>query len=212
MTLRRSWRRIGAAGALQLVSIAGGAQSRPASTTVSTQSSRAARAPGEGTKAIDPCTIASAEQLKQLIGGGIGTYFPSRDHNGAEWITLKNPDIRTATCPDLRVELVLDVGFDGTRGGVQFQSSGTMRIGVRMVANITYDGNSHVRSKVTADNFRRAATCFRQVEVQTLDIANAPTWLDRAFMRDRLNTALAGSACFDVTSLALFYLKGGETL
>jgi hypothetical protein len=206
--MRISWPGIAAAGVLQLLVLTVPAAAQPRSAL--------AVPPGGGlhemTKVVDPCAVATAEQLKLLISGGIGTDFPVKYHKDGEWITLSNPDVRTATCPNLRLEMLLDVRYDRTRGLVQFQSSGTMRIGVRLVANVTYLGNRLLPPPVTAENFRRAAACFQSIQVLTLDIKNVPSWLDNTFIKDWLNKSLSGGACFDVTSLVLFYLKGGETL
>lgn len=166
----------------------------------------------ELTKRVDPCIVASAEQLKLLVSGGVAPFFPVKWHHGADRVTIGNPDVRTATCPDLHLELRLDIRYDRSGGQPPIQSSGTMRVGARLTARIVFMASRTGSNVIAAENFRQAAACMDQVQIVSLDTRDVPTWIDSTFARDRLNDALSGVACFDVTSLVLFYLKSGETL
>jgi hypothetical protein len=162
-------------------------------------------------KTIDPCIVASTEQLRLLLSAGIGKYFPLHSDHDGEHVTISKPDLRNVDCPNLRAQIRADVAYSSTRGIAQFQASGSLRLASPIVAKIAY-ATELPTQPVTATNLKSAQACLTNVEILTLDIKNVPNWLDNTWMKDWLNTQVPNHVCFDVTSLVYVYLSNGSAL
>jgi hypothetical protein len=162
-------------------------------------------------KTIDPCTVASTEQLRLLLSAGIGKYFPLHSDHDGEHVAVSNPDLRNVDCPNLRAQIRANVAYSSTRGIAQFQASGSLRLGSPILAKVSYVTELPTQPLTTA-NLKSAQACLTSVEVLTLDIKNVPNWLDNSWMKDWLNTQVPNRVCFDVTSLVYVYLSNGNAL
>jgi hypothetical protein len=162
-------------------------------------------------KTVDPCTVASPEQLRLLLSAGLGKYFPLRSDRDGEHVTVSKPDLRNVDCPNLRAQIRADVAYSSTRGIAQFEASGSLRLGSPIVAKVAY-ATELPTLPLTAANLKSAQACLTNVEILTLDIKNVPNWLDNTWMKDWLISQIPNRVCFDVTSLVYVYLSSGNVL
>lgn len=154
---------------------------------------------------IDPCAIASADQLKTLLAAGIGGYFPISQQSGGDHVRIDKPDIRTVTCPNLRIEAKAGIKYWVTRGFPQFSTSGEIRFTSPLVAVLQFAPGS-LPDGLAASELQSARACLTNIQVTNLDLHNIPNWLDNGYLKDMLNKRLADTACFDVTTLVRAYL------
>jgi hypothetical protein len=186
--------------------------------------------PAPMTKTIEPCKFASADQLKTLIALGLackgsstpipgrGCYFPIKFYyqqpagvyNKAVAITISDPRVVSATCPDLKpggvLKLPTSIEIDAKilyEDGPS-QSSGSLRFRSTVVARVAYLRTPN--EGVTAANLKEAKVCFKDIEVLQLSIPNVPS------PTYGLNENLANKVCFDATDLVKAYLQRGGAL
>lgn len=171
---------------------------------------------GRKTVTVDPCRIASADTLQMLLGMGLKPHFPLEFHDDGHHITLRNPSVRSATCPNLRVEIVADIRYQDTRGALQYSSTGTIRFRSPLIGVVMYvakpvkaSGNDPA---ITPQNLGSARACLTDITILDLNLKNIPNWLDNTYMRKKMNERLKDKACFDITELVRLYLTMGGTI
>lgn len=159
---------------------------------------------------IDPCSIATPEQLKLLISWKIGETFPQKFSDRGHHITLSNPELTGLECPNLTISVRIDVRYQKTRGFPQFSSKGKLRFRSPLVARVTY----LIRSvgKIERAQVTEALACLTDIDVTEYNLRRVPNWLDNAYMRKKLNERLPDQVCFDLTDLVKEFLdnQGGS--
>lgn len=167
------------------------------------------------TETLDPCTIATADQLKYLLNGAIAKYFPIAMQSGGEHIQLSDPKVTQTTCPNFTLILEVHVKYEQTRGLVQFQTGGTMDIQSPLIATIEYQPVSPTDG-LRVGNLYRAFVTLSNPQITSLHIDSPyPSWLDTSWIRDCLNGRYSNWGCtdrlhamsFDVTDLVRTYLS-----
>lgn len=170
-------------------------------------------------KTVDPCKLANAGFLQQVLQTGIQQFLPPNINNDGKHIDFSNPSIQQVTCPNLTLKLQLDVQYRETRGFPQFQTSGSMVIESPLVADVKYSSASG-STTVTAANLLQATAILSNPQITSLKIERVPSWLEPAFIRECLNGQHTDWGCkdvfqavkFDITAYAKLYLEQGSTL
>ena len=159
------------------------------------------------TRTVDPCTIASTDQLRFVVASGIGRRLSSTYASGDERVTLANADVSAIDCPAPRVQVRADVRYER---GTATRTSGGLRFASPLAAVVTYQGAPN--APIRADDIRSASACLTAVSLTALDLRNAPSWLDDAWRKAGLDRRVPNVICFDVTSLVYVHLKSGHTM
>jgi len=167
----------------------------------------AAASSQERTRAVDPCAIASADQLRFVVASGIGRRLSASYASGDEHVTLAHADVAAIDCPAPRVQVRADVRYER---GTATRTSGGLRFASPLAAVVTYQGAPN--APIRADDVRSASACLTAVSVTALEVRNAPSWLDDAWIKAWLDRLVPNVVCFDVTSLVYVHLKSGHTM
>ena len=171
--------------------------------------------PGEiskvATKTVNPCQIASADQLRNLLSLGIGQYFPLKYSKSGHHITISNPTVTDATCSPFKVTIKAHIRYQDTRGLDQFSTSGDVRFTSTVLAKVTYRVVTP-GAPVRAEDLIKAQACLTEIQATGLNLKNVPNWLDDGWIKDYLNKQLPNHVCFDITNLVKLYLEHGGTL
>jgi hypothetical protein len=171
---------------------------------------------GRKTATVDPCLITSADTLKMLLGMGLKPHFPLAIHKDEHHITLSNPVVTKATCPNLGVEIHADIRYQDTRGLLQYSSTGTVRFRSPLQGVVVYTAYPLKAAAnappITPTSLGSARACLTDITILELNLKNIPNWLDNTYMRKRMNEKLKDKACFDITELVRLYLTMGGTI
>lgn len=160
---------------------------------------------------VDPCAVASEDQLRQVLELGIGSAFPIKHGKKGEHVTLSRPDLRGFSCPNLTLEMRLRVRYQKTRGFPQYSTSGTARIRSPVAVRVNH---TPVRrgAKLAASQMQSADVCLTDVDVIALNLRRVPNWLDNTWIRKIINEKLSNQHCQDVTGWVKLYLTAGNDL
>ena len=161
---------------------------------------------------VDPCALATPQQLKPLIQAGLNQFFPIVYSKPGQKVTVSNPNLPVAACDDpLRIEVRAAVQYRKSRGVPQFTASGQVRFGAPVTLRVFYTGASG--GPITSANFQSAELFLTDITILALNIHRVPNWLDNTFLRGLLNNALTGAEeKINVTQLVALYLQGGGTI
>jgi len=159
------------------------------------------------TKIIDPCAIATSQQLNFLLSAGIGAYFPLKSSKDGEHITISSPKLTNVACPHLRITMSANISYKKTQGIPQFSSSGDVKFASPLVAKVT-----HKFPLTQATDVEKATACLTDINIIGLNLKNVPNWLDNTWVRNWLNGKLANQMCFDITGLVIAYIQSGGSL
>ena len=151
---------------------------------------------------VDPCIFATAEQLQARVESGVGAAFPLSQRG----VTLSNPRVVSATCPNFRTELRADLHYRVKTAVGTVSGSGQARFGSPVVAKIAYTGGGFPPSP---PNIELAEACLTDIRVLGLDLRGSPNWLDRNWLRSLLNRELEPRKCFSVKAEVVSYAQSG---
>lgn len=157
----------------------------------------------------DPCEVAPATTLKNVVAAGLGQYFPISESKDGEKVTVSEPSITSATCPNLKIGMKVSARYQKTRGIPQYSVSGTARFTSHLDLRITHPMHIGSGVPIPAADVRSARACLTDVNVTELNINNVPNWLDNGWLRERLLGPSLLSKCFDLTNLVRLYIQQG---
>lgn len=181
------------------------------------QQKKGPRGPIDGTlrfqmKAVkDPCQVADATKLKELLSMGLAGYFPLHQSEGGEHVTISNPTITNATCPNLRLTMRARIRYQKTRGLDQYSVSGEVRFTSPLEARITHL-NVAPGAPIPAADIVAASACLTNIDVVGLDLKNVPNWLDDGWVKEKVIDPRLDEKCFDITNLVKLYLQNGGVI
>jgi hypothetical protein len=154
------------------------------------------------TLAIDPCLFASAAVLKMLIQTHINSQFPITEGGVSLW----DPKVVAATCPQFRTEVRTDIRYKKTTGVPQYSTSGQVRFGSPIIARITYN------PPLAPQSITKAEACLTDIQVFGLNLKRVPNWLDNGWVRAKVNENLQDGMCFVVLQQVAAHLQSGGSL
>lgn len=160
----------------------------------------------------DPCEVASASVLKNVLSAGLGQYFPISENKDGEKVTVSEPSITDATCPKFKVALKASARYQKTRGFPQFSASGTARFSSRIELRVHHPMTIGSGQPIPAGDVRKADVCMTDIHATELNINNVPNWLDNSWLREHLLEPMLVSKCFDTTNLVRAYIQQGGVL
>ncbi len=163
------------------------------------------------TVTVDACTLVPMEQLQFVVTAGLGRAFPIRESREGTTVTLTDPKVVTATCPDLKVELTVRLREEAPAGAPPVTIAGTVRLALTLSTTAAFAATPG-KPAHSAAALVDAALCVRRMEPTGLDVKGASPWLTPAWLGSRLGSDLIGRACFDVTSLVYVFLQRGGTM
>lgn len=157
----------------------------------------------------DPCEVASAGTLKSALAKGLARYFPISESKDGEKVTVSEPTITDATCPNLKISMKVSARYQKTQGFPQFSASGTARFTSRLDLRVAHPITIGKGQPIPAADVRSARACLTDVNVTELNINNVPNWLDNGWLRTQLLEPFLVSKCVDVTDLVKMYIQYG---
>ena len=157
------------------------------------------------TKSVDPCTIATQNQLKTLLAAGMAGYFPLKDSKDGEHVTISDPSLTDLVCPNLRITIFAHIRYQKTRGIPQFSTSGEVRFTSPLIVRVTFAPSN-------PPALQKASACLTHIDLIGLNLNKVPNWLDGTWVKNWLNARLANQMCFDMTGLVNLYLQQGGKL
>ncbi len=160
---------------------------------------------------VDACSVAPMEQLRFVVTAGLSHAFPIRENREGTTVSLAEPKVVTATCPNLKVDLALTLREEAPRGSPSGPIAGTVRLALTLSTTAAF-ASGPGKPPHSAAALADAALCVRRVDPVDLSLKGAPAWLTPAWLVGRLGTDLVGHACVDVTSLVYVFLQRGGTL
>lgn len=160
---------------------------------------------------VDPCAVASEDQLRQVLELGIGSAFPIKQSKKGEHVTLSRPDLRGFDCPNLTLEMRLRVRYQKTRGVPQYSTSGQARLRSPVAVRVNHSPVPR-GAKLAASQVQSADVCLTDVDVIALNLKRVPNWLDNTWIRKIANRKLSNQHCQDVTGWIKVYLAAGNDL
>ena len=160
----------------------------------------------------DPCEVASASVLKNVLSVGLGQYFPISENKDGEKVTVSEPSITDATCPKFKVNMKASARYQKTRGFPQFSASGTARFSAHLELRVSHPITIGSGQPIPAGDVRKGDACLIDINATELNINNVPNWLDNTWLRERLLEPMLVSKCFDVTNLVRGYIQQGGVL
>lgn len=164
------------------------------------------------TSTVDPCSVASAQQLKGVISAGLEPYFPLKRSDDGEHVTISDPEITDASCPSFRITVRTKIRYQKTRGLPQGSTSGDMRFRSPLHVAIRHPMLIKAGTALTAEQVHGARACLTDINVVALNLNNVPNWLDSGWIAEKVLDPKLNSACFDVTSLVRAYIESGGTV
>lgn len=157
----------------------------------------------------DPCEVAPAATLKNVLAAGIGQYFPITESKDGEKVTISEPTVTDATCPSFKVSMKASARYQKTRGIPQFSASGTAKFSSRVDLRVSHPIYIGSGQPIPASEVRTARVCMTDIHATDLNINNVPNWLDNGWLREHLLEPMLVSKCFDVTNLVRLYIQQG---
>jgi hypothetical protein len=157
----------------------------------------------------DPCEVAPAGSLKALLAKGLAPYFPISKSRDGEKVTVSEPSITDATCPNLKIAMKVSVRYQKTRGFPQLSVSGTARFTSRLDLRIAHPITIGSGQPIPAADVRSARACLTDINATELNINNVPNWFDNGWLREQVLEPLLVSKCVDVTDLVKMYIQYG---
>jgi len=172
-----------------------------------------------GTLQIDPCRVASAALLKQVLQAGLPQLVPPDINQAGKHLNFSDPSILNVACPNLNFKIQLNVQYRETRGIPQFQTGGTLTIDSGVITNLSYTSATG-NSTISAANLTSAIAVLTNPQITSLKIDRLPGWLDPPWIRECLNGQHADWGCksvfttthFNITQYVMLYLAQGNTL
>ena len=151
---------------------------------------------------VDPCIFATAGQLQARVESNVNTAFPISQRG----VTLLNPRVVAAKCPNFRTELRTDLRYRKDTAVGKVSTSGQARFGSPMVAKVTFTGSAFPPSP---PNIVLAEVCLTDIRVLGLNLRGSPNWFDQSWLRSLLNRELKPRRCFSVKEEVVSYAQRG---
>jgi len=160
----------------------------------------------------DPCEVASAGTLKSALAARLGDYFPISESKDGEKVTVSEPSITDATCPNFKIRMKVSARYQKTRGFPQFSASGTARFSSRLELRVSHPITIGSGQPIPAGDVRKGDACLTDINATELNINNVPNWLDNGWLGEHLLEPFLVSKCVDVTNLVRLYIQQGGVL
>ena len=167
------------------------------------------------TKTVDPCSVATSDQLKSVISTGIESYFPLKYSKNGDIITISNPHLMNIVCPNLRTTVFANIQYEKNSGFPQFSTSGDMSFTSPVITRVTYEPG------VRPYDIHKASVCLTDINITELNLRDIPSWASNTWIKECLNgelpdwtgcEGLIHEACFDITEFVRLYLQQGGNL
>lgn len=168
-----------------------------------------AAAAGVVAKAVNPCAFASESELKPFVASALVSVFPI----DTTTVRLSAPRVSSLACAGgATIEVQVNVSFTAHTAAGASAGSGSFFVRSPLQARVSFTAFS-ASAPVTATALRQARLCLSDIKVQGIQLRNAPSWLDAAFLQGVLKRTLANPVCaIDITPLVSTYLAQGKTL
>jgi hypothetical protein len=153
------------------------------------------------TVTIDPCSVASEAQLRQLATAVLAGRTLHESHSGNS-VTVSNMQLVDLTCPGCKVEVSAKIRYKKTRGFPQFSVSGHIRFSFQAALRVTLQGSQIVKAELVLSNFK----------VLGLDLNHVPNWLDNWSKVRNWLSAQMSSQTIDVTPWVQAFVANGGSL
>jgi Ca2+-binding RTX toxin-like protein len=157
---------------------------------------------------IDPSQINNDPELLKTTLNNSGLLeqlaFHYHDGNGHH-VRVKNVKVShvTIAAGQTKLEIRADYRYQDTRGLVQYSVSGSVRLSLRPVLQIS----------LTETGVDSANITFKDLNVLEVTVNNVPNWADNiGFIRNKIAAELNGMAPVPVAGLVQAYLATGGTL
>jgi hypothetical protein len=170
-------------------------------------------------KRVDLCAIASADTLQALFQSGMQPLFPIPIGNGGAHLQISNPSVEQVSCPHMSIKLHAELQYRSSGAPLHSQSAGSMVLSSPMIGDLQFVDVGEA-TIVTAANLRQGIAVLIDPQITSLQIDNAPDWLEPSWIRACLNGQHTNWGCrdvihqmrFNVTQLAQLYLQQGLRL
>lgn len=169
------------------------------------------------TLTLDPCVFASEDQVRGLFDSRLNQYFPMKPKlESGRSLTLSDPRLSDVRCPNLNIAVRNKLKYRKTRGVPQYSTSGSLRFGSPVAAQVTYNPGSGGAPQPS--DIQQARACMTDIRILGLDLKRVPNWLDSTWIRKCLNgqfpgcKRLAHQLCVDVTGPVKSHLARGGRL
>jgi hypothetical protein len=163
------------------------------------------------TLTVDACSLVPMEQLRFVVTAGLERAFPIRENREGTAVSLAEPKLVTATCPNLKVDLAVALKAEPPAGGPPASSTGTVHLALTLVTKAAFSGVPG-KPPHTAAALAEAMLCIRRVDGVEIKVSTGSRWLTAEWLGRRLGSDLVGRVCVDVTSLVYVYLQRGGTV